>query len=66
MLALDQFTCTALPFYLELINRFAAKIQRVINVELFNPNGAGGHIMLALFSDRYFFMKKGVWRSEIS
>ena len=29
VLALDQFTSTALPFYLELIARYAAKIQRV-------------------------------------
>lgn len=29
VLALDQFTCTALPFYLELINRYTAKIQKV-------------------------------------
>ena len=29
VLALDQFTSTALPFYLELIARYTAKIQRV-------------------------------------
>ena len=29
VLALDQFTSTALPFYLELINRYTAKIQKV-------------------------------------
>ena len=28
-----------------------------------NPNGLGGHIMPALFSNCYFYM---VWRSEIS
>ena len=32
VLALDQFTSTALPFYLELIARYAAKIQRVKTV----------------------------------
>ena len=30
VLALDQFTSTALPFYLELITRYATKIQRVL------------------------------------
>ena len=29
MLALDQFTSTALPFYLELITRYTNKIQKV-------------------------------------
>ena len=29
VLALDQFTSTALPFYLELIARYTSKIQRV-------------------------------------
>ena len=29
VLALDQFTCTALPFYIELITRYTHKIQKV-------------------------------------
>ena len=31
ILALDQFTSTALPFYLELITRYTNKIQKVEN-----------------------------------
>ena len=31
-----------------------------------NLNGAGGVIVPALFSEGYFSIKKGVWRSEIS
>ena len=29
-----------------------------------NPNGAGGHNVPALFSEGYFSMKKGFWRSK--
>ena len=30
VLALDQFTSAALPFYLELVSRYTTKIQRVM------------------------------------
>ena len=41
-------------------------ILSVSNTNAFNPIRAGGLNQPALFSDGYFSMKKGVWRSQIS
>ena len=53
-------------FWVSLTFDFLTLFECGVKVHQINPNGTGGHIVPALFSDACFSLKLKCWRAQIS